>query len=392
MFRIDAPGNANAEIGFYGSTSGSPLTVNGSPAAGDNALTLADASSLNVGDLIQLYANTAPLTNSGLAFVTHIYGQMCKVTAKNGNTITLDMKILLNYPASYTPLVQRYNEISNIKVSNLLISRVLEPTNQDVSNLEFFDAYNCYVTHLESNFSQRHHIYFQNSKNCVIESNYIHDCFVHMTGGYGYGYGLVGSTGCRISNNKSTRLRHQIIFQIGANYNVASYNSIEVCYDYNDMALHAAYAYMNLFEGNMLTESYDDTSKDGDTTVEPSTGPGNTWFRNYASGQVGCIQSATSRQNVIGNNLGTIDSTGSDYYIGANNVAGVDDTYGTPWPGGTINWGVFPTNSIFPASLYLTARPKFFAAGIPWPVFGPGVANWGVTNVIPARSGIPADP
>jgi hypothetical protein len=317
---------------------------------------------------------------------------MCKITAKSGNTVTLDMKVLLDYPAAYTPLVQRYNQIKNIKVSNLLISRVNEPTNQDVSNLEFFDACNCYVARVESNFSQRHHIYFQNAKDCVVESNYIHDCFVHTTGGYGYGYGLVGSTGCRISHNKSTRLRHHIIFQIGANYNVASYNSIEVCYDYNDMALHAAYAYMNLFEGNMVTESYADTSKDGSTTVEPSTGPENTWFRNYATGQVGSIQAATTRQNVIGNNVGTIVSSGSDHYIGANNVAGANYTYGTPWPGGTIEWGAFPTNSVMPVSLYLTSRPAFFGSAVPWPVFGPGVVNWGVTNVIPARQGIPCDP
>jgi hypothetical protein len=226
----------------------------------------------------------------------------------------------------------------------------------------------------------------------VVESNYIHDCFVHTIGGYGYGYGLVGSTGCRISHNKSTRLRHHIIFQIGANYNVASYNSIEVCYDYNDMALHAAYAYMNLFEGNMVTESYADTSKDGSTTAEPSTGPENTWFRNYATGKVGSIQTATTRQNVIGNNVGTIVSSGSDHYIGANNVAGANYTYGTPWPGGTINWGAFPTNAVMPASLYLTSRPAFFGSGVPWPVFGPGVVNWGVTNVIPARQSIPCDP
>lgn len=392
VFRIDASASDNAEIGFRGSTSGSPIAVVGSPVAGDSVITVADASTLNVGDLIQLYADNAPLAQGGLAFVTHVYGQMCRIVAKSGNTLTLDMKLLLDYPASYAPLVQLYNQIKNIKVSNLLISRVNEPVNQDVSNLEFVNAYNCNVVRVESNFSQRHHIYFQNAKDCVIESNYVHDCFIHTTGGYGYGYGLVGSTGCRISHNKSTRLRHQVILQIGANHNVVSYNSIEVCYDYNDIALHAAYSYMNLFEGNMLTESYADTSKNGSTTVEPATGPGNTWFRNYASGKVGSIQSQTMRQNVIGNDVGTLVTSGSDHYMGANIVAGVNKTYPSSWTGGTTNWGVFPANVILPASLYLTNRPTFFKSTTPWPVFGPGVANWGVTNMIPARSGIPSDP
>jgi autotransporter-associated beta strand protein len=391
VLRIDAPASANAEISFRGGTSGSPIPVLGSLVAGDAAITVADASTLNVGDLIQVYADNAPLAQGGLAFVTQVYGQMCRIVAKSGNTLTLDMRLLLDYPASYLPSVQRYNQIKNIKVSNLLVSRVAEPTSQDVSNLEFINAYNCNVVRVESSFAQRHHIYFQNAKDCVMESNYVHDCFVQTTGGYGYGFGLVGSTGCRISHNKSTRLRHHIILQIGANHNVVSYNSIETCYDYNDLALHAAYSYLNLFEGNMFTESYADTSKDGSTTVEPATGPENTWFRNFATGKVGSIQSATTRQNIIGNNLGTIVSSGADHYIGANNVAGVNNSFGTPWPGGTVNWGVLPANVILPASLYLTNRPVFFGNGVPWPVFGPGVTNLGVTNAIPARGGIPCD-
>jgi len=389
IFRIDAPGSANAEIGFRGSKSGGAIAVIGSPAAGDITVTVADAGTLNVGDLIQLYANNAPLVQGGLAFVTHVYGQMFKVAAKSGNTLTLDMKILLDYPSAYAPLVQRYNQIQNIKVSRISINRVNQPTNQDVSNLEFFYGYNCCAVQMESNFSQRHHIYFENSKDCLIESNYIHDCFVHTTGGYGYGYGLVGSTGCRISNNKSTRLRHQVILQIGANYNVVSYNSSETCYDYNDMALHASYAYMNLFEGNMCQQSYADTSKDGSTDAEPATGPGNTWFRNYVTQQIGSTQSDTSRQNIIGNDVGSISSNGSNHYIGANDVAASQFTFGSSWPGGAVNWGVFPTNIILPASLYLTNRPSFFNGNTTWPVFGPGIVNWGVTNVIPAWASVP---
>ena len=152
---------------------------------------------------------------------------------------------------------------------------------------------------------------------------------------------------------------------------MVSYNAIGVAYDYNDMALNASYAYMNLFEGNMCTESYADTSKDGSTTVEPTTGPENTWFRNHATGEVGCIQSDTTRQSVIGNVVGSLVSAGSDHYFGANLA------------GGVTNWGVFNGSAILPASLYLAAKPSFLGA-TPWPVFGPGVANWGATNVLPA--------
>src|SRR5690606_34488258 len=109
---------------------------------------------------------------------------------------------------------------------------------------------------------------------------------------------------CLITNNKTGRLRHQIILQIGANHNVVSYNDVEQPTHYNDIALHATFAYYNLFEGNVFTESYADKSKDG-TAVEPSTGPGNTWFRNFATGVVGSLQDETTRQNVIANLLGS---------------------------------------------------------------------------------------
>jgi hypothetical protein len=387
VFSIYAPGSDNMQLGFSGSSSGSPVPVVGSLTVGDTAITLSNTSGFAVGDVMQLYADNAPLTNGGQAFTSEIYSQNLKITAINGNTLVLDMKVLLDYPASYTPMVQHFRAVQNIKLQRVKIVRVNQPTLEATYNFGFFYGYNCAIVQVESSFSGRDHFKFQDSKDCVMESNYVHDCWVHNTGGYGYGFTLVSSTGCRISHNKMTNLRHHFILS-GAD-NVVSYNSIEVCYDYNDIGFHAAYAYMNLVEGNMFTESYADTSKDGWLDVEPTTGPGNTWFRNYASGKVGSIQSQTKRQNVIANVVGTLVTSGSDHYLGANIVAGVNQAYPSSWAGGTTNWGVFSPNVVLPASLYLTNRPPFFNGNTPWPVFGPGVANWGVTNVIPARISMP---
>lgn len=390
IFDLGAAGNTNVTINFSGNAhNGTPISVVGSPGAGDTAITLTNASTLSVGEIVQLYAAGAPLTNSGLAFSDEIYAQNFKITAINGNTLSLDMAILLNYPKTYQPMVQPFRSVQGIKVQHIRIVRINESTLQGVSSLAFYTAYNCDVSQMESAYSVTTHIFFENSKDCIIESNYVHDCFEPTTDGYGYGYGLSACTGCRISDNKSANLRHQIILQQGANYNVVSYNSIETPTDYNDLAFHASYAYMNLIEGNMFTESYADNSKDGWTTVEATTGPGNTWFRNYASGQVGCVQTDTTRQNIIGNDVGSLDTTGIDLYVGANNVSGTNGSWNASWPGGNVDWGVFNANAIFPASLYLTNRPSFFNANMPWPPFGPGVLNWGVTNVIPARISIP---
>jgi autotransporter-associated beta strand protein len=389
VLSIDAPGSDNMQMGFSGSRLGSPVSVAGPIVAGDAAITLTNASTFAVGDMIQLYADNAPLTNGGLAFTSEIYSQNLKIMSISGDTLNVDMKILLDYPASYTPLVQRYRAIQNVKMSRLKIVRVNQPTLEATYNYAFFYAWNCTVVQVESSFSGRDHFKFQDSKDCVIESNYVHDCWVHNTGGYGYGFTLVSSTGCRLSNNKTTNLRHHYV--LSGCLNVVSYNSVEVCYDYNDVAFHASYAYMNLVEGNMFTESYADTSKDGWPDVEPTTGPENTWFRNYASGEVGSIQSGTKRQNVIGNDVGTLVTLGSDHYMGANLVAGINQQYPSSWPGGTTNWGVFSNNVVLPASLYLTRKPTFLGSA-PWPAFGPGVAGWGVTNVIPARIGNPMGP
>ncbi|WP_319800641.1 autotransporter-associated beta strand repeat-containing protein [Luteolibacter arcticus] len=378
IFRIVAPGSTNAEIRFAGSTR-SPISVSVPPKPGDKQLTLSDAGSIAVGDIIQLYADHAPLTNTGQAWSLQIYSQIFRVMAKYGNTLILDMKVLLDYPASYAPVTREITVIRNIKVSAIGIDRVNEPVAQDVSNLEFACADNCWVTGIESNYSGRTHVGFENSKDCLMTGNFVHDCWKHTTGGYGYGYNLVATTGCRITNNKAQRLRHPIIVSIGANHNVISYNSVEQNHDYNDVALHAVHAYMNLFEGNMFEEGYADTSKDGWADIEATTGPGNTWFRNFATGKVGSAQSGTRRQTIIGNCLSQVLTTGADHYVGANRV------------GTTVSWGAFNSTTLFPASLYLMTRPEFLEANTPWPVFGPGLPNFGSGNQLPARLGVPED-
>ena len=80
----------------------------------------------------------------------------------SGNTLTLDMKVLLDYPASYTPMVQRYRAVQNIKMSRLKIARVNQPTLEATYNYGFFYAYNCLITQVESSFSGRDHFKFQN--------------------------------------------------------------------------------------------------------------------------------------------------------------------------------------------------------------------------------------
>jgi hypothetical protein len=211
------------------------------------------------------------------------------------------------------------------------------------------------------------------SKNIAVDRNYVHGCFRRDTGGYCYGIAANWSTRVRITDNKLWDLRHNVLFQLGTNHSVVSYNSAEAPYNsYNDIALHANWAYMNLFEGNRLTEGYSDNSKEGQAGME-ETGPYNTWFRNYATGQMGSINKLTSRQNLIGNKLALIRASGSDFYHGANMENGV------------VKWGSLTSASRIPASLYLSSKPGFLG-GTAWPVYGPSAADWGASNRLPATN------
>lgn len=376
IFRIISPGDqlAQIEIGIDRATAiGPALPLTADVASGAQTVTVSDASSLAVDQFIML--GKPPTVWEGPT-----YSQIFKIIGKSGNTLTLDMKVGLTYPVSAGSSVRKINMLQNVGFEQLKVERTngwtSDPyTIQDAGNLVLTGVYNGFLRDLESELSIRHHLQVDWSRNVVVERNSLYGTREKTTGGWGYGVGMNWSTRIRVTDNKTWDLRHQIILQTGSNHCVVSYNSIESPTDYNDLALHATHAYMNLFEGNRFTESYADNSKAGQTDKH-ATGPGNTWFRNAASGKVGSENNATYRQNVIGNVVGALID-GGDYakfqhYFGANRVNGTD------------SWRELSSTSTLPASLYLTQKPAFLG-GKSWPLFGPGVSsNWGVSNTLPA--------
>jgi hypothetical protein len=366
---IDAPGAANAQIAFRGATTGPALPATGSPAAGSPSITVPGSAPLSTGDFVQLSLNGGRKPY-GYASETQIF----RIAAKSGSTLTLDMKIGLNYPAAKSPVVQEIDMLRTAGVERLRIERTHQPTLENVNNLVLDKVHNAFVRDIESVRSGRSHVSVDGSKNVVVERTALHGAFVQNTGGYSYGVCVNwGSTRVRITDNKLWDLRHPVVLQLGTNHTVVSYNSSEAPYrGYNDLALHANWAYLNLFEGNRFAEGYADNSKEGQAGMA-ETGPGNTWFRNYATGQIGSINSGTARQSLIGNRTSLLRLSGSDHYHGANNE------------GGVVKWGSLSASSRIPASLYLTAKPAFLGS-TPWPPFGPSVADWGTATVLPAAA------
>jgi hypothetical protein len=363
---IDAPSATNAEIAFRGAAVGTPLVVSGSPAAGSQSITVQNSAPLSTGDFVQLY-----LDGGRKPYGYASEQQIFRILSKSGSTLNLDMKIGLAYPAAKAPKVQEIDLLKTAGVERLRVERTNRPTLENVNNLVLERVHNAFVRDVESVNSGRSHVSVDFSKNVVVERNLVHGAFVQTTGGFSYGVATNWATGVRVSDNKFWDLRHALVVQLGTNHSVFSYNAVEAPYNgYNDIGLHANWAYLNLFEGNRFNEGYADNSKAGQGFMDP-TGPGNTWFRNYATGQIGSINSATARQNVIGNKLSLIRLSGTDHYHGANKE------------GSVIKWGGLSASSRIPASLYLSGRPAFLGSTA-WPVFGPGAADWGVGNRLPA--------
>ncbi|HEY0968397.1 MAG TPA: glycosyl hydrolase family 28-related protein [Opitutaceae bacterium] len=371
IFVIDAAASLNAEIRFSGANSGSAVAVSGSPAAGDQTITVASASTIAVGDFLQLYLEDG---RREFSLPHYSESQIVQVTAKSGNSITLDMKLGSDFPAAKTPKVQEITMRSNIRVADLTIRRTVKPTDQAVSNLEFEKCYNVLVQNIEGDNSRRAHVSLRYSKKAHVVSSWFHDYFGPEAGGEGYGIYIMNSTGCRATDNRLWNLRHHIILEVGANHNIVSYNSVEGQDAYNELAFHATYARFNLIEGNSFVSSYADNSKNSFPDATDETGPLNMWFRNRATQNIGSINTATVNLSIIGNLASSLSTSGSGHYLGANRVAG------------TIQWGSLSSSSTIPTSLYRTVKPGFLGTG-PWPVYGPGVdSTWGSSNALPAAN------
>lgn len=367
-------------IEFVGTTaSGSTVTpgdltgtipITAAPALGDQSITVTDAATIAVGDLIDVFESFTPQYPAD-TWAREAWGQVVEVTSKNGNTLGLSMKLGLQYTASNSPRIRKINPLRNIQVKNLHLQRAID--NGETDGLRFQYTANVSVYNIKSwRASDRAHINIVNSHKVSIARSGFDNAWTTSGGGYAYGVlASLNSSKIKIVDNWFRNLRHHVLLQAGANHSVIAYNSMEPSYyDLNgsgsDLSLHGNNAHNNLFEGNQFYRA----AHDGTHGVN---GPRNTYYRNQGS-RIDIVDNPTDRNNVIGNDITlalNIGSGSSANFIEGNRIAG------------TVQWQTLNSGSNLPASLYLTSKPAFLGTKA-WPLYGPGVANYGSANTTPA--------
>jgi hypothetical protein len=377
---------------------------------------------VNVGDCTWCYRQNG----SGRSM-----SQIVKVTAVNGNTVTISPSLYFDFDASLTPQAARMHTDLNAMVQysgieDLYMERAV--SGAAITVMMNYAAH-CWVKNVESYNCGQYHVRIQRSYGCVVRDSYFHhgkDGYSAATADHGYGlHCLCQNSDHLIENNTFYYLRHSMVLEGGGSGSVFGYNFSTRMFDDTwpntdwlmpDLITHGAHPYMNLFEGNMVDLLFYDG-------VHGSSSH-NTALRNYSRGasqgeattikyalRAICLDFTNRYINVLGCVLATpgvtgvyepssISTWGTKTYtwlLGYNPAGG----YSTATPSdplvastlirhgnydyisGSTHWDATITNHAIPTSLYLTGRPTWWG-GSPWPPIGPDVA--GYTNAIPALS------
>ena len=380
-------------IRIYGAETGSWIALSASASIHTNTLTVSNGSAFTDGDYAVLRQTNDAAWNITDAWAAYVAGQIVRITAVSGNTLTLERQLRHDYPLSRTPEIRKINPNLNSGVETLKLERLLAGDNTSRNNqytLHFSYAAQAFVRNVHSYKAFGSHIAADNSTKISVSGCYLEEAHEYDDGGSGYGVKIQSRSGeCLIENNIFRLLRHSILLQAGANGNVFGYNySRDANSDSHpswagDISLHGNYSYANLFEGNIIEHIWIDDSHNG------INGPLNTFFRNRAEKcGFNMTDSGADSQNVVGNELfsgGTAAqiAVGNGYsFLGSGHF-----TYGNK----TKAEGLQPagTGSLPEISCYLknvpSVMPDWWTISDTLPVIGPEY-DLSATKNNPARA------
>lgn len=288
-------------------------------------------------------------------------GQLFEIDRINDNTLFLKNTLNISFSSAQKPEIRPVEMIKNVGFENFYIEKMI-PSGH---TFYFRNTAYCWMKGVESYHTRRSHVAFSACLANEVRENYFHHSFHYGGGGSGYGVECnMHTTNSLVENNIFDSLRHAMMVQTGGNGNVFGYN-----YSANpvqgdgetdlnrgwippDISVHGHYPFMNLFEGNHVSEI-------GIADYWGPAGPGNTFFRNKVIDEGIFFYDQTCRQNVIGNNTSKITHTDGK---GRDNIemANIVDS-----ESGNLNINL-------PNSLYINEKPAFLK-GYSWPAYGPDV-------------------
>jgi hypothetical protein len=294
-------------------------------------------------------------------------GQMLRVTAIEGETIVVEPSLHIRYDPEHCPEARPIRYVERAGIEDLTLRRI-DTGGDSGSNVAFRRVASSWIRRIVSDFTLQHHVTVSESLQVEIRDSDFLRTKHRGDGGQGYGVSLArAATSILVENNAFYETRHAMILQIGANgcvfgYNYAERNFSDDGWDKPALSLHGHYAFMNLYEGNVLGWV-------GVGDYWGPVGPGNTFLRNHLLG--------TDRHEEFGPNRGIEFEAhvGTQYAVG--NMLAQGAIYGDLSDvvlhgnndGGEIVWDPEFGGSAIPASYYRTEKPEFLG-DLPWPPVG----------------------
>ena len=445
-------GSGSGYINFLGSGNYDPpnytTTWTAGYTKGTTVVTLSSVSNLSVGSVLFLDQTDDNSTDvwaagneGGAQFTrggsTRHKIQAVSVTAINGNNVTIDPPLYGNFSSAQSPGAFWYpTMITMAGVENLKIDPSTDGSPvEDNIYIQYANA--VWVKNVESYDASRAHVRALWAKSLEIRDSYFHHSRAYAQESYGMEPWFTSAS--LIENNIFNTLTMPLLLAVGTSGNVLAYNySAGIRYDPTPGWLvggteHDGYAWMNLFEGNILQNIFLDNAwgSNGYTTIFRNNISG--WQSGLVSNTYPIVFEAHSRNNnIVGNVLGTsgyhnlyeIQNTTSSsqkaiYVFGfwsssASDTSSYDSTvYSSVLR--HMNYD-FATNSVkhcdtdggpgcqngtndttLPASLYLVSKPSWFGS-LTWPPINPvgpvvgqipaqvyySTGSWPASSVLPS--------
>lgn len=393
-----------------------PVKITGGFTKDSTVITVDSASSLRAGDYIVVYQDndpSLPVDPKGCGGIctwcglnddeNHAMTQIVRVTAKKGNTLTLNRPLYYTFKASLNPEALKLSMMEKAGVEDLTLE-MMQAGGGTRNGIQITRCAHCWVKNVETYRIRNHHVSIRYSYGNEVRLSYLHHGWGNYPGDWAYGVMLYFvNSDHLIEDNIFYVLRHAMTLEGGGSGNVLAYNyskdsqgNIGDHWLFADAGAHGAHPYMNLVEGNVIVQL--------DFDGHWGSGSHNTAFRNWVErrssppedtitdGLFAVVVGAKNRyHSIVGNILCHPGCTGVYQapafvnaeiwhlgYLCAGSQAPTDPRVEATlirhgnfdYITNTTVWDPGIEDRALPSSYYLVSKPSFFG-NLPWPAIGP---------------------